>query len=251
MHKINWKKFKMNLIFLEHNKMFGLKQFRNLSFLILILFFSACSSKQESMDNTREYYTDGYKKTYISRQQLKEISWKYGKEGLQRVKDWSSMMYNSANKKIFDKLRNVNNFFNKLTYKTDINHWRQEDYWATPFEFMGTGAGDCEDFAIAKYFSLKRLAVPEEKLRINYVIYKRRGTQYDQNHMVLTYFHKPNSTPIVLDNINKRLELASKRTDLKPIYSFNANGLWQNKKKGTIKVGENKLKAWIDLQDRL
>ena len=42
----------------------------------------------------------------------------------------------------------------------------KKDYWATPIEFMGTGAGDCEDYAIAKYFSLINLGIPEDKLRI-------------------------------------------------------------------------------------
>ena len=162
-------------------------------------------------------------------------------------------MQESQNKKVLHKLKNVNDFFNKIKYKRDLAHWGKNDYWAAPFEFMGTGAGDCEDYAIAKYYSLIKLGIPEHKLRITYVKLLRKRTKYEEAHMVLTYYHKKNSTPIVLDNVNKKLQLASKRKDLKPIYSFNANGLWQAKNKGksSIKIGSNNLKAWQDLMTRI
>ncbi len=71
--------------------------------------------------------------------------------------------------------------------------------------------------------------------------------------MVLTYYHNPDSTPIVLDNIDKRLQLATKRTDLLPVYSFNASGLWQAKNKGqtSVKVGANNLSNWKSLMTRI
>ena len=62
--------------------------------------------------------------------------------------------------------------------------------------------------------------------------------------------HKIGAEPVVLDNIDKTLQLASKRTDLKPVYSFNATGLWQAKTKGETKVGSNNLKSWKDLINR-
>jgi len=188
---------------------------------------------------------------YISTSQLKSFTAKYGQKSKKRVELWDQMMLSSKDGKILNKLKNVNDFFNKIKYRTDKRHWRRNDYWATPFEFMGTGAGDCEDYAIAKYFSLRKLGVPDKKLRITYVIYQRRNTKFDQAHMVLTYLHKPGATPIVLDNINKKLKLATKRKDLKPVYSFNANGLWQAKNKGSVRVGRNNLKAWKSLMSRI
>lgn len=190
-------------------------------------------------------------KTYnISQSELNAIEKKYGPQAKTRVEIWDSMIQSSKNEKILTKLKNVNDFFNKITYKTDLKHWKKKDYWATPFEFMGTGAGDCEDYAIAKYFSLRNLGVDDDKLRITYVSYRKSNSKYEQAHMVLTYFHKPGATPIVLDNINKKLQLATNRTDLKPVYSFNAKGLWQSKNKGSIKVGSNNLKSWKDLMSR-
>lgn len=191
-------------------------------------------------------------KTYnISSSEMDIISSKYGQDGKSRVESWDSMIESSKNQKILIQLKNVNDFFNQLRYKTDQNHWRKKDYWATPFEFMGTGAGDCEDYAIGKYFSLVKLGVPEDKLRITYVIYKRFNSTYEEAHMVLTYIHKPGATPVVLDNINKKLELATKRRDLSPVYSFNASGLWQAKNKGESRVGSNNLKSWKDLVNRI
>lgn len=190
-------------------------------------------------------------RTYnITENQLRSIENKYGSQAKNRVEIWDSMIQSSKNEKILTQLKNVNDFFNKIKYVSDLRHWKKKDYWATPFEFMGSGAGDCEDYAIAKYFSLRKLGVPDDKLRITYVSYRRSNSKYEQAHMVLTYFHKPGATPIVLDNINKKLQLATKRTDLKPVYSFNADGLWQAKNKGSVKVGRNNLRSWKDLMSR-
>ena len=186
----------------------------------------------------------------ITDSQLNSIERKYGSSAKTRVEAWDSMIESSKNESLLNKIKNVNDFFNQITYKTDAAHWKQKDYWATPFEFMGTGAGDCEDYAIAKYFSLIKLGIPDDKLRITYVIYKKANSRFEQAHMVLTYYHKAGAEPVILDNINRRLELASKRDDLKPVYSFNASGLWQAKTKGEARVGNNELKSWKDLMSR-
>ena len=186
----------------------------------------------------------------ISESQLNSISSKYGSSGKNRVEAWDSMIESSKNESLLNKIKNVNDFFNQITYKTDAAHWKQKDYWATPFEFMGTGAGDCEDYAIAKYFSLVKLGIPDDKLRITYVIYKKTNSRFEQAHMVLTYYHKTGAEPVILDNINRTLQLASKRNHLKPVYSFNASGLWQAKTKGDTRVGDNNLKSWKNLIDR-
>ena len=160
------------------------------------------------------------------------------------------MIESSKDETILNKIKNVNDFFNKIPYKTDLSTWGVKDYWATPFEFMGISAGDCEDYAIAKYFSLIKLGIPDEKLRITYVSYKKANSKFEQAHMVLTYYHKVGVEPVVLDNINKTLQVASKRPDLVPVYSFNASGLWQAKTKGEARVGNNELKSWKDLISR-
>jgi len=189
----------------------------------------------------------------ISQSNLKKIENKYGPKAAQRVKLWDKMLVKNKNKKIIYKLKAVNDFFNHIKYMSDKKVWKKTDYWASPFEFLGVGAGDCEDYAIAKYFALRILGIPDKKLKITYVKLKQRGSKYEQAHMVLNYYNKSTSTPIVLDNVNKKLKLASKRRDLKPIYSFNASGLWaaQNKTKSLKSQGKNKLKKWQSMMSRI
>lgn len=163
---------------------------------------------------------------------------------------WQEMVDRAYGKPEKVKLRMVNNFFNEVPYKTDPKHWKKKDYWATPIEFLGTDAGDCEDYVIAKYFTLKALGVPEKKLYLNYV----KSKTYNVAHMVLTYFKTPKSIPLVLDNYNTRILKSTKRKDLVPVYSFNGDGLWLSKQRGRgkpVKGGTSKLKNWNALLKKL
>lgn len=189
----------------------------------------------------------------ISQKQINTITTKYGEKAMKRAQIWDKVIQNAKNKDILHKLKDVNDFWNKIKYRRDKTQWGKKDYWAAPLEFLGVGAGDCEDYAIAKYYSLRKLGVPENKLRITYVKLMRKRTKFEEAHMVLTYYHKPGATPIVLDNVNRKLKLASKRKDLRPIYSFNAGGLWQAKNKGktSIKVGKNNLRNWKSMLSRI
>ena len=114
-------------------------------------------------------------------------------------------------------LQRINSFLNKVPYRNDIAHWRVEDYWATPAETIGSNGGDCEDYAIAKYFLLKELGVPLARLRMVYV----RAGKSALPHMVLAYYPQPDAEPLILDNLDDRVRLASGRPDLAPVYSFN------------------------------
>lgn len=182
-----------------------------------------------------------------------QINKKYGKRAYKRFLAWDRLINKAKRAKTLKKLKYINDFFNNIKYMRDIEHWNKNDYWATPIEFTGTAAGDCEDYAIAKYFTLLKVGIPQEKLRIAYVKLLRKRTKYEESHMVLIYYHKPNAIPIVLDNVNKRLQLASKRKDLKLIYSFNAMGLYKAKNKGKSqkRVGSNKLLKWKLLIDKI
>ena len=189
----------------------------------------------------------------ITEENLAKIEKKYGSFAKKRVILWDKMLEGAKNKKPLEKLKDVNDFFNKIKYSSDRRVWKKRDYWASPFEFMGVGAGDCEDYAIAKYFALRALGISDNKLKITYVKLKQKRKKYEEAHMVLNYYHTQNATPIVLDNANKKLKLATKRTDLKPIYSFNASGLWsaQNKTKSLKSQGKNKLKKWQSMMSRI
>ncbi len=110
------------------------------------------------------------------------------------------------------------------------------------------GAADCEDYAIAKYFSLRQLGVPSHKLRITYV----KALRLNQAHMVLTYYPSPGAEPLVLDNLIDAIRPAGQRNDLKPVYAFNAEGLWVPGPQGGKQVGDSKrLSRWQDLLKKM
>src|SRR5690554_4361761 len=120
--------------------------------------------------------------------------------------------------------------------------WRRDDYWATPLEALGRGRGDCEDFVIGKYFSLVHLGVPPEKLRLIYVRAQVDGRSVA--HMVLGYYDQPDSEPLILDNLVHRIEPASRRRDLTPVFSFNAHAVFA---KGSQSAGVDRITRWQDL----
>jgi len=170
-------------------------------------------------------------------------------EGRKRIDAWQQLLATQKQIPEAEKLRVVNQFFNaQLKYREDIDLWHQEDYWATPIQALWKGAGDCEDYAIAKYFSLRHLGVPSEKLQITYV----KALSLNRAHMVLTYYPSPNAMPLVLDSLMDAIKPANQRTDLLPVYSFNAQGLWLPGANNTKKVGDTKrLSRWQDVLKKM
>ena len=142
-------------------------------------------------------------------------------------------------------LQAVNDQLNRIPFLTDQAHWAQDDYWATPAESVASNGGDCEDYAIAKYYLLKELGVPLARLRITYV----KALKIDLPHMVLAYYPRPDAEPFVLDNLDPRVRPASERSDLVPVYSFNDDELQlvQSRLKGK----PAQIRLWLSLQERL
>lgn len=180
---------------------------------------------------------------------LSKAEQKYGKSARLRLVAWENLIITDNSQTELEKLEKVNQFFNQMEFVEDIDHWGNKDYWATPIEFLGTQGGDCEDFTIAKYFTLKAMGIEEEKLNLTYV----KALTYNVHHMVLTYFSTPGSEPLVLDNIVADIKPASQRRDLLPIYSFNGTGLWLAKQRGRGKLAgsSSRLQRWQDLVQRM
>ena len=181
---------------------------------------------------------------------LTKVEKKYNRFARQRFEDWQKLINESKDLPELEKLEAVNKFFNSnVMFIDDINLWGQEDYWATPAEMLAIGAGDCEDYSIGKYFTLKELGVDEEKLRITYV----KAVEIGQAHMVLTYYENNRAIPLVLDNLITEIKPASRRGDLIPVYSFNGAGLWLAKSRGEgQRVGDaSRLSLWKDLEKRM
>lgn len=143
-----------------------------------------------------------------------------------------------------DKLRVVNDFVQETPFFCDPVMWCAEDFWAKPAELFANDGGDCEDFSIAKFFTLKALGIDEAKLRIVYAVYQRPG--FTGAHMVLAYYPTPDAEPLILDNLNQTVLPASRRADLIPVFSFNSQGLWGAKEaKGRGQPGQE-YRAWSD-----
>lgn len=185
----------------------------------------------------------------ISETKLEQIEQSYGEQARLRVETWRYLIADNQDKSVMEKLTLVNNFINKLHFEDDSVHWQQHDYWATPIESLATNGGDCEDFALAKYFTLRELNVAEHCLRITYV----KALSINKAHMVLTYQCIREETPLVLDNLNKLILPAYQRLDLLPVYSFNTEGLWIAKQKGMgKKVGNQKRSSlWTEFLQRM
>ncbi len=188
----------------------------------------------------------------VSEHLLSEVEKHYGAEARQRLVDWLLLMENTNTRPDAveqQKLESANTFFNRVNWVSDKEHWGKEDYWATPVETLATNGGDCEDFSIGKYFTLKDTRVESDKLRITYV----KSLELNQAHMVLAYYPSPDAEPLILDNINKTILPASKRTDLLPIYSFSGGSLWLAQSRGR-KLKANSMKTlpqWRDMNLRL
>ena len=180
---------------------------------------------------------------------LQRVEDKWGSAAVERLNGLKRLVEANQSLDELDKLELVNNFFNRVPYYSDLEHWGIEDYWATPFEKLTTFGGDCEDYSIAKYFTLRELGVDDGKMRITYV----KALNWDEAHMVLTYSADPRKIPLVLDNLIPEIKPADQRTDLVPVYSFNVQGLWLAKERGTGQyVGDSdRISQWSALLERL
>ncbi len=185
----------------------------------------------------------------ISEQLLTKIRHKFGLPAEARIRHWQNLIHENMNQDDMKKLNIVNDFFNGARFVNDLSLWNKRDYWATPIEFLAKDAGDCEDYSIAKYFTLREKGMDVSKLRITYV----KALTLNQAHMVLAYYPSPNAEPLILDNINKRIQPASQRTDLKPVYSFNADSLWLARSRNEqLKAGKpTNIGLWQDLNARM
>ena len=180
---------------------------------------------------------------------LKQVSDKFGQKASARLLYWQKIVDNAKDKPAHEQLEIANSFFNKVRFLSDQAHWQKEDYWATPLEMLATNGGDCEDYSIAKYFTLRELGIPDEQLKITYV----KALQINQAHMVLAYYPEPGAEPLILDNLVNEILPASQRKDLAPVYSFNGEGLWLSKlssQEGKRIGNANKLESWKENMTR-
>ena len=176
---------------------------------------------------------------------------RFGAPGQQRLDAWLALLEAQRGQPLERQIAMINAFWNReVLASQDSALWRQNDYWATPLESLGLGAGDCEDFVIGKYFSLRKLGVPAEQMRLIYVRARTGGIGSQQSiaHMVLGFYATPHSDPLVLDNLVSSIQRASQRQDLTPIFSFDAQDIYVE---GTRSASVERINRWQDLLERM
>ena len=171
--------------------------------LITLIFLFNFMYAYEFKLNEKEisYINNSSKKTFI----------------LNRLKKYENMKTEIKDYELIRKLSHVNSFMNKIFPAHDISTKASIDYWATPKEFLIQGHGDCEDYAITKYFTLLEIGIPKEKLYFAVVDVKGERS----SHMVLFYLENKKSTPLVLDNLSSKVIPLTQREKLIPRFAFN------------------------------
>ena len=137
------------------------------------------------------------------------------------IKDWKKLLGDLRGKPLEEKLKAVNDWGNAHPYVLDIVNWGVEDYWETPYEFMEV-SGDCEDYAIAKYYSLRALGIPMEKLRVIIVQDLNLGGII---HAILGVYDDDKNL-IILDNQSSQVTNALNIYHYRPIYGLNEKNWW-------------------------
>lgn len=165
-----------------------------------------------------------------------------------RLDSWHNLIAHGRQLDEQQKLQQVNRFINRaLRYASDQQIWQSKDYWATPSEALSRGEGDCEDYAIAKFFGLTQMGIPSERLRLTYV----KDLKHNQAHMVLAYYAPGASQPQLLDNLRDSIEPASARRDLLPVYAFNDRGIYlASSPLRKAKSDSNQIALWSQVRER-
>ncbi len=182
-------------------------------------------------------------------ERMSQAAQRMGPQAVQGVRALQPLLASLAEADDATRLDVVNRFFNRrILFRDDMQVWHVEDYWASPLETLQQGAGDCEDFAIAKYFSLLASGMPASQLRLVYVKLQVGGAGGpSQAHMVLAYYASAQAEPLILDNLITDIRPASRRPDLTPVFSFNSEGLWRGN--GSQRMGDaaERLSPWRDV----
>lgn len=171
-----------------------------------------------------------------------------GDQAAQRLQDWQSLIARSLRLSDGEKQQAVNEFFNRqIRFGEDQEVWGQPDYWASPLETLARGAGDCEDFALAKYYSLRLLGIAEQRLRLVYTTLSSTG----QAHMVLGYW-PDDGAAVLLDNLHPAIQPMIRRQDLQPQFAFGVEHLYRVDHSRLTWAGDaQRLPSWQAVQARV
>ncbi|MBU1363629.1 MAG: transglutaminase-like cysteine peptidase [Gammaproteobacteria bacterium] len=138
-----------------------------------------------------------------------------------KVPEWLEMIRSMRGHTPSEQISVVNDFSNRFRYVLDQDNYGRSDYWAIPREFLTLG-GDCEDFAIIKYFSLRQLGVPAESLRVVVV----QDANLRIPHAVLAVYMRDDI--FILDNQVREVVSHQKIAHYIPVFSLNERNWWMH-----------------------
>jgi predicted transglutaminase-like cysteine proteinase len=149
-----------------------------------------------------------------------------GAKAQYRLENWERLINAYQSRSEWDMINAVNEFFNRNIQGVIDEESIGGDYWQSPLETLVRGQGDCDDFAMAKYVSLRLLKIPPDRLRVAVV---KHPFGY---HAVLLFFPSNEPDPWVLDNLRfehfrvidshiLRLSNRIERHNLAPIFGVN------------------------------
>ena len=143
-----------------------------------------------------------------------------GERSACRLAKWQAFLSEISSAPLSDQLYRVNRYINHVRYRTDERNWDRADFWAVPEQFFARG-GDCEDYAIAKYVSLRSLGIPAERLRV-VVVYDRK---IREDHAVLV-ITAPDGIKVLDSNRKRVIDWEEARKRYSPYYSVNEQAVW-------------------------
>jgi len=135
------------------------------------------------------------------------------------LQNWVNFLATIKTKPLREQINAVNLYANKKSYILDMANYGQEDYWAIAKEFLYNG-GDCEDYAITKFFSLRWLGFDMDNLRI--VILQDANLRIAHAVLAVSY----NNDILILDNQTQRVVSHRTIAHYLPLYSVNEKKWW-------------------------
>ncbi len=136
-----------------------------------------------------------------------------------RLEDWARILGALRQASPERQIASINEFVNGTDFVEDRDNWGMKDYWSAPGEFFANG-GDCEDYVISKYLSLRQLGFRADDLRLVVLIDRNRRLA----HAVLVV--ELDGRSLVLDNLSDRVRSWSELPHYWPLYSLNEQAVW-------------------------
>jgi predicted transglutaminase-like cysteine proteinase len=164
-------------------------------------------------------WSDFTRRQTLSMQALDLCSQRPGECETAEMRRWAELIKSLKGENQLRQIITVNKWFNRLPYKYDDVAYNTSDYWAATQELFQY-RGDCEDYALSKYYTLRQLGFTPDQLKI-VVVYDKQSYS---NHAVLMIYI--NATRYMMDINGDATDPSPMGPRYRPLYSFNEKTAW-------------------------